>query len=324
MFSELVVAYLFFGGTGAGACVVLGLLECANIGRYGVLPAPAMPGPGRRGRRRSLGARFLVPHELMARGWAVCLLLLAAGALCLAADLGRPERILALWVSPRPSVVTLGAWALLAALAVAAFLAAASNAGCPRMSPAVVLALSVAAVAAGSVTAAYTGVLLGSLPSVVAFGTVLVPVLFVLSSLSCGVAVVFGAASFVDSRSSFAGALRRLARLDGILVVTEAVALALFAARLVSLPAMQEGARALLEGEGAVLFWVVLVLGGLVAPLVLERRYPLGDRRVKGLWIAFCVLMGGAALRVCVTGLAAFDVSQVPELAFGMALAAGS
>ena len=39
------------------------------------------------------------------------------------------------------------------------------------------------------------------------------------------------------------------------------------------------------------------------------------------LWIAVCVLLGGAALRVCVTGLASFDVSQNPELAMRMAFA---
>ena len=70
------------------------------------------------------------------------------------------------------------------------------------------------------------------------------------------------------------------------------------------------------------MFWVVLVLAGLVAPFVLEIRYLGGDRRTKGLWIAFYVLLGGAALRVCVTGLAAFDISQSPELAIQMAFAA--
>lgn len=35
LFSELAVAYLFFGGAGAGTCAVMGVLECANLGRYG-------------------------------------------------------------------------------------------------------------------------------------------------------------------------------------------------------------------------------------------------------------------------------------------------
>lgn len=83
----------------------------------------------------------------------------------------------------------------------------------------------------------------------------------------------------------------------------------------------EAGGRALLTGDEAIMFWVVLVLAGLVAPFILECRYPGGDRRTKGLWIAVCVLLGGAALRVCVTGLASFDVSQNPELAMRMAFA---
>ena len=342
MFSELAIAYLFFGGTGAGACVVLGLLECTNIGRYGVRPAPSIPGLGAvapdlsasglgapasvspasrlstpAGERRA-GGSFAVPHELMARGWPLGLLFLAAGALCLMADLGRPERMIALWIAPRPTVVTLGAWALLLTLLAATFFAVAANGDCSRMAPGLVLVAAAVAVIAGAVTTAYTGVLLGSLPSVVAFASPLVPVLFCLSSLSCGVAVVFAASSFVNSRSSFGGALRRLARIDGALIGAEGLALALYTAHLFAQPATLAGARALVQGEMAVLFWVVLVAGGLVAPLILERRYPAGDRQVKGLWIAFCVLLGGVALRLCVTDLAAFDLSQMPEFAFGL------
>lgn len=341
LFSELAIAYLFFGGTGAGACVVLGLLECANIGRYGVRPAPSIPGlgaaapglsapgfgvpasvsPSRRGDpagARRAGGSFAVPHELMARGWPLGLLFLAAGALCLMADLGRPERMIGLWTAPRPTVVTLGAWALLITLLVATFFAVAANGDCSRMAPGLVLAAAAVAVIAGAITTAYTGVLLGSLPSVVAFASPLVPVLFCLSSLSCGVAVVFAAASFVNSRSSFGGALRRLARIDGALIGAEGLALALYTVHLFAQPATLAGAWALVQGEMAVLFWVVLVAGGLVAPLILERRYPAGDRQVKGLWIAFCVLLGGVALRLCVTDLATFDLSQMPELAFGL------
>ncbi|MCI9208435.1 NrfD/PsrC family molybdoenzyme membrane anchor subunit [Adlercreutzia caecimuris] len=336
MFSELAIAYLFFGGTGAGACVVLGLLECANIGRYGMRPAPSILGLGASASAssasrlgvpapsRRAGGSFAVPHELMARGWSLGLLFLATGALCLMADLGRPERMIALWIAPRPTVVTLGAWALLITLLAATFFAVAANGDCSRMAPGLVLAVAAVAVIAGAVTTAYTGVLLGSLPSVVAFASPLVPVLFCLSSLSCGVAVVFAAASFVNSRSPFGGALRRLARIDGVLIGAEGAALALYAAHLFAQPATLTGAWALVQGEMAVLFWVVLVAGGLVAPLILERRYPAGDRRVKGLWIAFCVLLGGVALRLCVTDLAAFDLSQMPELAFGLVALPGT
>ena len=159
-------------------------------------------------------------------------------------------------------------------------------------------------------------------PSVVAFGTWLVPALFCLSSLSCGVAVAFGVASLVDSRVPFGAALRCLSRMDRAAIVAEIVALALFAAFLLSDTRTEAGGRVLLVGDEAIMFWVVLVLVGLVAPFILECRYLGGDRRTKGLWIACCLLLGGVALRICVTGLAAFDVSQSPELAMRMAFAA--
>lgn len=341
MFSELVVAYLFLGGAGAGACVVLGLLECANIGRYGALTARSRRAGNARscGQGRSLSAgpspavaprdprpwhcrasaSFAVPHELMSRAWPAALVLLGAGALCLAADLGRPERVLALYLAPHFSVMTVGAWALLIAMVLATFFAVASNADFGALPLAVVLAAAIAAVAAGLVTAAYTGLLLSTLPSVLAFNTALVPVLFTLSSLSCGVAVVVAAASFVGSRHPFARALRNLVRIDGVLILAEAAILAAFVLWLASAPGTQAAAAGLTQGHLAVPFWMLLVAIGLVVPLMVERRYPAGDYRVKGLWIAACVLLGGAALRLCVTGLAAFDVTQMPELAFGLA-----
>ena len=134
-------------------------------------------------------------------------------------------------------------------------------------------------------------------------------------------AVAFGVASFVDSRVPFGSALRCLSHMDRAIIIAEAVALALFATFLLTDIRTEAGGRALLTGDEAIMFWVVLVLAGLVAPFILECRYPGGDRRTKGLWIAVCVLLGGAALRVCVTGLASFDVSQNPELAMRMAFA---
>ena len=212
----------------------MGVLECANIGRYSARSSHwvAKESPPRL--VLWLRKNLRVPHELLSRGWVLCLVLLAAGSLCLMADAGRPERVLSLWLAPRFTVVTVGAWALLASAALAAFFALASNGVGARLPLFVVLVAAVAAVIAGMVTAVYTGVLLMQFPSVVAFGTWLVPALFCLSSLSCGVAVAFGVASLVDSRVPFGAALRCLSRMDRAAIVAEIVALALFAAFLLS------------------------------------------------------------------------------------------
>lgn len=44
----------------------------------------------------SAAAAFALPVEFFARAWVVCVVVLALGVLCLAADLGRPERVAAL------------------------------------------------------------------------------------------------------------------------------------------------------------------------------------------------------------------------------------
>ena len=229
LFSELAVAYLFFGGAGAGTCAVMGVLECANLGRYGTRATYRTTKKSQPRLIRWVRRNLRVPHELLSRGWVLCLVLLAVGSLCLMADAGRPERVLSLWLAPRFTVVTVGAWALLASGALATFFALASNGIGARLPLFVVLVASVAAVIAGVITAVYTGVLLMQLPSVVAFGSWLVPALFCLSSLSCGGAVAFGVASFVDSRVPFSSALRCLSHMDRAIIIAEAVALALFA-----------------------------------------------------------------------------------------------
>ena len=258
MFSELAVTYLFFGGAGAGSCVALGILECANIGRYGASTGSWLAGKRRPRPVLRLRKRLRVPHELLSRGWTLCLVLLVTGSLCLVADAGRPERVISLWLSPRFTVMTVGAWALLASSVLAAFFSFVSNGAGARLPLFVVLAAAIAAVIAGVATAIYTGVLLTLLPSVIAFGTWLVPALFCLSSLSCGVAVVFGTASFVDSRVPFNAALRCLSRVDRAIIVAEMVALALFVASLLTDARTEAGGRALLVGDEAIMFWVVL------------------------------------------------------------------
>ena len=114
MFSELVVAYLFLGGTGAGALLiaaVLMLLADERAVSRGVVV-----------RFRDNGSaayrRLFVPILVAS------LVVLVLGALCLAADVGRLDRILLLAVSSPSNYLVVGFWALLlcGTLAAACFL----------------------------------------------------------------------------------------------------------------------------------------------------------------------------------------------------------
>ena len=103
MFSELVVAYLFLGGTGAGALLiaaVLMLLADERAVSRGVVV-----------RFRDNGSaayrRLFVPILVAS------LVVLVLGTLCLAADVGRLDRILLLAVSSPSNYLVVGFWALL-------------------------------------------------------------------------------------------------------------------------------------------------------------------------------------------------------------------
>ena len=66
------------------------------------------------------------------------------------------------------------------------------------------------------------------------------------------------------------------------------------------------------------MFWGVLAVCGLAVPLVLERFLTHGNSRTQLLWIAALLLAGGFALRWCIVGAGAYDVTQMPEALYGL------
>lgn len=307
MFNALTTGYLFLGGTGAGLTAALAALELANP-RWRRPDAPI---------GRMAGALAL-PGALYARAWPACVVVLVVGVLCLMADVGRPDRLLALFATPTLTPMAAGAWALAAALALAAAFSAASLLDGWEPPGALMRVLALVGVAAGLVAAAYTGVLLSSLASVAAYRTPLLPTVFTLSSVSCGLACVFAAVVFVESRYAYVRALGALSSADTLVVALEALALAAYAAWLFTADATRAAADALVTGDLAPLFWGGLVAVGLAVPLVLERFLTHGNARTQLLWAASCLLVGGLALRLIAVGLAAYDVTQMPELMFGL------
>ena len=180
-------------------------------------------------------------------------------------------------------------------------------------SPAV-LAAGAAGVVLGAVLMLYTGLMLSDMPSVLAWNTPLVPVLFCLSSLSCGCALLFACAAFAASRTSALASVAGLVRFDTALVLAEALVLAAYLAWCLANASTHAAGLALLQGALAPWFWVPLVGVGLVAPVVLERLVSRSNYQTQFAWIAGCVLCGGFALRWCVVGLAQFDPSMVYSL----------
>ena len=107
MFGELVTAYLFLAGVGAGgvaAASVADLLFVREPFGADVVPDFAEKRPAER---------------LVAGVLALSCGALALGAGCLAADLGRADRVLSLFLAPPVTLMNLGAWAVALLTAVA-------------------------------------------------------------------------------------------------------------------------------------------------------------------------------------------------------------
>lgn len=359
MFGMLVIGYLFLGGAGAGALVVLSLLECANarrrfgyladrtrLGRtfagrsMGSLRVEGSRHPGepryfegghtraaaqearRRHSRGRMARALALPSAFFAYAWPVCLAALSLGVLCLVADLGRPDRLFALVIHPQPTAMTVGAYALTAALAVSSAFSVGANFDGIEITPPVVYVLGAIGVVVGLVCAAYTGVLLSSLASVLFWRTWLLPALFAVSSLSCGIALVMLAASFVQARQVFVRPLRWLARADSLLIVVEAAVLAGLIAWGLSGEGTYASADALFAGDLRWMFWGGVVVLGLAVPFAMERLVRHGNYSTQLLFVAALVLLGGFLLRWCIVGTAAYDLTQMPDMMYGLTLSA--
>lgn len=190
MFGELVTAYLFLAGVGAGgvaAASVADLLLVREPFGADVVPDFAEKRPAER-----LGAGVL----------ALSCGALALGAGCLAADLGRIDRVLSLFLAPPATLMNLGAWAVVLLTVLAAALALVRFLYLPWADRRAVVVAEVVACGLAVVVAVYAGLLLQTLAGVRLWSTPWVPVLFVLSAASCGCALLMAGALFVGPDES--------------------------------------------------------------------------------------------------------------------------
>lgn len=257
-------------------------------------------------------------RRLFFPGCAVSFALIVLGAICLAVDLARPEKMIQLFINPS-SLVAWGAWLIALAIVLAAILIGLW--GMPRRIGlslvrgvhAVLFAVSIGLIL-------YTGFLLGSIAAVPLWATPWLPVLFVLSSLSCGIAVVFFTACFSGVSRLFGALVRRLLAMDAVLIILEIavvflIVLAAFRGNSIS-DIISGAAHAVTPSDGAALlsvsellcsdaawvFWFGFIAVGLLAPLALEcmRLFGHADRSTTLCTIASFVLLGGFAMRYCI------------------------
>ena len=300
MLSDLVVAYLFFGGAGAGACFVASLLSLRSP-RGAVRNVEFAPYYG----------RFYVATYSCA---AACLLV---GAVCLSFDLGRFDALVVLLFSPRISYIAVGSFAVLACFAlslalVLVWLRIGWRGASDRRLRAVFATQAVALLVSFCVMA-YTGLLLQSIGSVPLWNSPLVPVLFVASSASCGFALAVLSAHVANVARPFDRALSIIAKCDAALIAVELACLVALTVSALHVDAASQtqamllaSAENLVLGDFAPAFWLGLIAVGLVAPLLFDVLWAKSGHSPRfALATCACVLVGGIVLRVCLVGAGA-------------------
>ena len=287
MFSELVVCYLFLGGAGAGACLVLSVMGI-------LVPRDRFSKSPVRGIFVSWEYR-----KLFGFGFAFALVALVAGVLFLFVDLGRADRVLLLFTSPKVVHITIGAYALIFSILGATLQALIWTQMIQGGSVFVLRLLCVLTALFSLVAIVYTGLLLQSLRSVPLW----LPALFILSSLSCGMGLVMGSSLLAGLGSVFGSVLRRVVFFDGLVIALEGLSAVVFLATTFSSASetVVLSGKELVLGSNLGLFWAGFVLLGLVVPLALDyqlySRQPI--RPSLGVTSAACVLAGGFMMRYC-------------------------
>ena len=298
MFGPLVIAYLFLGGAGAGACVVVSIV--------GLLVPSAELASSETQRIEAPGEyrRLLVPVLAVAAAAVI------VGVFCLLADLGNAQAALGVFAAGVASWANVGVVALVACVAVS-LLQLALLELVPGALLLTLRLLQTLGVVFGFLAAAYTGLLLMDMSGVPLWSTPWLAVLFALSACSCGFAIFAASAVLSGAWDYFAGALARFAAADMALVALEGIALACFVLLRdggdgVAAAAVASSVSELLTGDLSVAFWMGAVFAGLVVPFASEvlmvhfDETPAYHLCAHVLVTAAFALAGALCLRYCV------------------------
>lgn len=287
MLSSLIVLYLFLGGFGAGivSVEVAWSLWMRHSGLALAVQTPYI-------RQRSLGL-------LVGCG------LLALGTVCLIFDLERPDRALFVLLRPTLSIISIGSYMLLILLGLSAVLTWQSHKKGRQLESArwypwlasVTLLFCLGVMG-------YTGVYLESIKAVAVWDSPLLPLIFVASSLSCGIAGVFLVAMFVEDGWRLRERLRGWHGVHFVTLLVEVMALVSYVALMAFNPSTGESVELLLSPAAyGIWFTVGLGLLGLFVPLCVEA-FELFVTNKRAFPAAHCLcILGGFLLRFCLVGI---------------------
>lgn len=162
-------------------------------------------------------------------------------------------------------------------------------------------------------TVIYTGLLLGYSQPIALWHTALLPVLFFFSAVSTGIMAIMVVA---ENMGLAAEQLALLSKVDAVLIVLELFILVVFLYDAYRTIESRFSAKRILSGPVAPIFWLGVIVCGLVLPLLLEMSGGHGTTAILaavlglfgGLCLRFTVLAGGMITQITASG---FEFARV-------------
>ena len=284
MYGPLIIAYLFFGGTAAGAMLVMAWWSL-RFYRKANRPTSRMA--------RAFAA-------MQQRVYPIGFVLLLVSMLCLLGDMNYLERAFLVFTRPHPTPITFGAYALAAEMVLAAALSVANILQPLFFTGKVRRFLEILTVPCSVLLMVYTGVYLFSIMGVPLWNNPTIIPLFFCSSLSSGISAVLLVDYFADGSTLLLRAAKPLQKAHMTCIAAEAIVAIAYGASLALDPAA-EASLSLLTSPGIA---PVLLIGfagfGMAAPFCMEG-YTLARKECRTIPVSdFVCLVGGFCLRWCV------------------------
>jgi polysulfide reductase chain C len=270
----LIAAYLFLAGVGGGAylagVIASFALETELVSKIGV----------------SLG----VP----------CVLI---GTFFLLADLGKPINAWRVWMKPGTSWIARGTIIIVLFMIFAAIQTAFWIWPFPGTIENARGAIAILGAIFAFLTVIYTGLLLGYSQPIALWRTALLPVLFFVSAVSTGImAIVLIGDYLVPGELP----VSLLARIDAVILVFEMFLLIMFLYNAYRTIETRFSAKRILNGAVAPVFWLGVVVCGLLIPLLIELQTTDGEGFTAVL-AALLGLFGGLCLRYSILAAGTLD-----------------
>ena len=266
----LIAAYLFLAGVGGGAYLTGVLADFASLTTIGQNSDFTL--------LSKIGVFLGVP----------CVLI---GTFFLLADLGKPINSWRVWMKPGTSWIARGTIIIVLFMIFAAIQTAFWIWPFPGAIENARGIIAVLGAVFAFLTVIYTGLLLGYSQPIALWRTALLPVLFFVSAVSTGIMAIILIGQYLGMGE---GQLALLAHLDAVILLFEMFVLIVFIYNAYRIIESRFSAKRILGGPVAPVFWLGVVICGLILPFFLEL---FGGGGTVAALAALLGLFGGLCLR---------------------------